>query len=95
MSPNDDRHGTVALGGFVDVDAQVQCAALVLPVINSLFRYRHAHRFLETSESAGCVGRLPEFHYIYLPDEDAMAEGNSMIALLRGETLEMPPVLWL
>ena len=95
MRPDDDRYSALALNEASGIDAKVCCAALVWPVINPLSRYRHAHRSLETPESAGWVGRLPEFHDIYWPDEDAMAEGNPMMALVRGETVTTPPALWL
>ena len=95
MRPDDDRYGALALNSAVRIDAQVRCAALVWPVINPLSRYRHAVRSLEIPENSGWVGRLPEFHDIYWPDEGAMAEGNPMMALLRGETVTTPPALWL
>ena len=37
---------------------------------------------------------MPEFHDIYWPDEDAMAGGSPMMALVRGETLATPFALW-
>ena len=41
---------------------------------------------------AGCRVR---FHDIYWSVEDAMAEGNQMLVLLRGETVAMPSTFWL
>ena len=38
---------------------------------------------------------MPEFHDIYRRNEGAMAEGNPMMALLRGQYLETPSAVWL
>ena len=40
------------------------------------------------------VDRVLPLHDQYWQDEDAMAEGNPVLALERGETVEMPPVLY-
>jgi len=67
-------------------------AMLTWPVINPLSRYNHAKRARASGD--GWVGDIPERHDIYWKDEAAMAEGNPMLALERGETLATPPALW-
>ena len=95
MRPDDDRYGALALPGSGGVDARVRCAALVWPVINPLSRYHHALRALEGEGTDAWVGRIPEFHHIYWPDEASMAEGNPLLALVREEGVVTPPAVWL
>ena len=95
MRPFDQRYSAIPLVGGDAVNARVRCTALVWPVINPLSRYLHAHRSLKTPEGAGWVGRLPEFHDTYWGDQEVMEEGNPMLALVRGEVIESPPVVWL
>jgi hypothetical protein len=66
------------------------------PVIDPLGRYRYAKQLKETGKS------YPEFVDLVLPlhdkywqNEDAMAEGNPVLALERGERVELPPVLYI
>jgi acetyl esterase/lipase len=89
MRPHDPRYGAQALPG---VDATVRCVGMTWPVINPLSRYNHAKRARASGD--GWVGDIPERHDIYWKDEAAMAEGNPMLALERGETLATPPALW-
>ena len=89
MRPHDPRYGAQALPG---VDATVRCVGMTWPVINPLSRYNHAKRARASGD--GWVGDIPERHDIYWKDEAAMAEGNPMLALERGETLAAPPALW-
>ena len=95
MRPEDRRYSMIALKGGEGINAESLCVALIWPVINPLSRYRHLLRALKTAEKNEWVGRLPEFHEIYWRNEDAMAEGNPMMALLRGENIETPPAVWL
>lgn len=100
MRPRDERYAAIELDGApsVDaVDASVQCVGMAWPVINPLSRYRHALKSRAgagPSEPADWVGAIPEYHDAYWGDEDTMAEGNPMLLLERGETVEMPPALW-
>ena len=89
MRPHEPRYGAQALPG---VDATVRCVGMTWPVINPLSRYNHAKRARANGD--GWVGDIPERHDIYWKDEAAMAEGNPMLALERGETLATPPALW-
>ena len=89
MRPDDPRHAAPPLPG---ADATVRCVAMTWPVINPLSRYRHAKR--ARAKGDDWVGDIPERHDIYWRTEDAMAEGNPMLALERGEAVATPPALW-
>lgn len=95
MRPHDPRYTEIILDGDTKVDAGVVCVALEWPVINPLSRYHHALRSLQNPDTAGWVGRIPEFHHTYWVDEETMTEGNPMLALERGEDVETPPTIWL
>jgi acetyl esterase/lipase len=94
MRPRDTRYASLPLKS--DIDASVRCAILLWPVIDPLGRYRYAKEL----KAAGppypdIVDRVLPAHDQYWGTEDAMAEGNPVMALERGETVEMPPVLYL
>jgi len=89
MRPDDPRYAALPLAG---VDATVRCVGMTWPVINPLSRYHHAKRARANGD--GWVGDIPERHDIYWETEAAMAEGNPMLALERGETLATPPAIW-
>ena len=55
----------------------------------------YLHRTFKFAKKKEWVGRLPGFHDIYRRNEGAMAEGNPMMALLRGQYLETPSAVWL
>jgi acetyl esterase len=66
------------------------------PVIDPLGRYRYAKQLKESGKP------YPEFVDLVLPlhdkywkTEDAMAEGNPVQALERGENVALPPVLYI
>ena len=92
MRPNDQRYGALQLPGGATVDASVRCVAMTWPVINPLSRYHHAKRARANGD--GWVGNIPERHDTYWKTEAAMAEGNPMLALERGEAVETPPAVW-
>ncbi len=94
MRPDDARYTALPLSGGPAVDAAVHCVAMVWPVINPLSRYRHALRLRENDDPPAWVGNIPERHDRYWGDEAAMAEGNPMLALERGEAVATPPALW-
>jgi len=96
MRPRDPRYSSLPLpAGTAPVDASVRCAILLWPVIDPLARYRYAKKL----KAAGAP--YPEFVDLVLPlhdkywkTEEAMAEGNPVLALERGERVETPPVLY-
>ena len=96
MRPRDARYAAIKLpDGLPAADATVKCVAMLWPVINPLSRYRHALRARDSASPPGWVGDIPERHDRYWRTEAAMAEGNPMRALERGETLVLPPAIWI
>jgi acetyl esterase/lipase len=95
MRPRDLRYAEIELdAGAQPVDASVRCVGMLWPVINPLSRYRRVRRLRDEENTPAWVGNLPERHDLYWISEQTMDEGNPMLALERGETLEMPPALW-
>lgn len=92
MRPRDPRYASVPLPGY---DATVRCVVMLWPVINPLSRYRYARRVRDAANPPPWVGNIPERHDTYWKTEAAMAEGNPMLALERGEKVETPPALWI
>ncbi|MBV8615285.1 MAG: alpha/beta hydrolase [Acetobacteraceae bacterium] len=93
MRPRDPRYAAIPLRGG-PADASVEAVAMLWPVINPLSRYRHALRARDSANPPAWVGDIPERHERYWRDEAAMAEGNPMLALERGEAVALPPALW-
>jgi len=93
MRPGDPRYAAIALSGE-EMDASVRCVGMTWPVINPLSRYRYAKRLLASANPPAWPAGIPERHDVYWKSEAAMAEGNPMLALERGEKVETPPALW-
>ncbi len=103
MRPFDARYTALPVEG-ADVDATVKCVAAAWPVINPLSRYRHTKNHLSGDAAVRWHEAAPEDyhrpqgivdnHHLYWADEDEMAEGSPLLALERGETMAMPPALW-
>ena len=94
MRPRDPRYAAIPLQAG-SADASVEAVAMLWPVINPLSRYRHALRARDSASPPAWVGDIPERHDRYWRDEAAMAEGNPMLALERGEAVWLPPALWI
>jgi acetyl esterase len=96
MRPADARYAAIALpAGSPAVDATVQAIVMQWPVINPLSRYRHARRLRDSANPPGWVGNIPERHELYWKTEAAMAEGNPILILEKGEKVLTPPTLWI
>ncbi|MEM7254716.1 MAG: alpha/beta hydrolase [Pseudomonadota bacterium] len=93
MRPDDPRYAATALEG--DNDASVVCVAMTWPVINPLSRYRHALRLRDSRDPPAWTHDIPARHDIYWKTESNMEEGNPLLALERGESLQTPPALWI
>lgn len=93
MRPEDPRYASLPLDG-AEVDARVCCVGMTWPVINPISRYRYALRGRASANPPGWIGDIPERHDTYWGTEEAMIEGNPMLALERGEAVETPPTLW-
>nr|WP_145549928.1 alpha/beta hydrolase [Variovorax boronicumulans] len=96
MRPQDPRYAALPLEGGEGIDARVAFAVLCWPVIDPLGRYRYAREW----EASGrpypeTIARVLPDHLRYWGSEDAMAEGNPVLALERGEAVVTPPVLYL
>ena len=100
MRPHDERYAAIALDADTsevdapEVDATVVCVGMQWPVMNPLSRYRHALRERAANPPAAWVGDIPESHDRYWVTDENMSEGNPMLALERGETVKMPPAMW-
>lgn len=97
MRPRDPRYAAIALPvGAATVDASVRCVVLCWPVIDPLARYRYAKKLKEGGTPyPDVVDRVLPAHDEYWRTEEAMAEGNPVLALERGERVELPPALYL
>ncbi|MGH7354899.1 MAG: alpha/beta hydrolase, partial [Candidatus Rokuibacteriota bacterium] len=97
MRPRDPRYAAVPLpAGAPDVDASLRCMILCWPVIDPLARYRYVKKLKEGGTPyPELVDRVMPGHDQYWKTEEAMAEGNPVLALERGERVETPPVLYL
>jgi acetyl esterase len=97
MRPTDARYAAIQLpAGSPAVDAAVRCVVLCWPVIDPLGRFHYAKKL----KAAGppypdVVDRVLPHHYSYWGTEAAMAEGNPVMALERGEKALMPPALYI
>ena len=93
MRPNDPRYASLPLAG--GADARVGCVVLCWPVIDPLSRYRYAKALKAKGQPyPEVVDRVLPCHDDYWKTEEAMAEGNPVLALERGEPVELPPSLY-
>src|SRR6185437_12890577 len=96
MRPADPRYTVLPLpAGSPTVDAGVGAVGMLWQVINPLSRYNHARRARDSANPPAWVGNIPGRHDLYWKTEANMADGNPMLALERGETVQLPPALWL
>jgi len=96
MRPSDRRYASIKLeAGDPTIDASVRCVAMLWPVINPISRYRRALRLRGDADPPAWIADLPERHDLYWRTEEAMIEGNPMLALERGEVVETPPAIWI
>lgn len=94
MRPRDARYASIPLDGVAD--ASVGCVVMCWPVIDPLSRYRYAKALKAKGQPyPEVVDRVLPCHDEYWKNEEAMAEGNPVLALERGEAVELPPVLYL
>jgi acetyl esterase/lipase len=94
MRPRDPRYA--ALPGPAGADASLRCVVALWPVIDPLGRYQYARALRAKGQPyPEIVDRVLPCHDQYWQTEAAMAEGNPVMALERGEPAELPPVLYL
>ena len=96
MRPRDARYAALSLpAGSPSVDATLRCVVLCWPVIDPLARYRYAKRLKASGQPyPDVIDRVLPNHDLFWQTEEAMAEGNPVLALERGERVELPPVLY-
>jgi acetyl esterase len=95
MRPQDSRYSAIPVAGSA-FDAKVRGVIMGAPVIDPLGRYRYAKQLKESGKShPEFVDLVLPLHDKYWKTEDAMAEGNPVMALERGERVELPPVLYI
>jgi acetyl esterase len=93
MRPRDPRYAAIAMpAGTANHDASVRCVVMSWPVINPLSRYRLAKRAVAAGEEWG-KSIVPR-HDKYWVTEANMSEGNPLLALERGEKVQLPPAIW-
>ncbi|HEU5194918.1 MAG TPA: alpha/beta hydrolase [Methylomirabilota bacterium] len=97
MRPQDARYASIALPANAPrVDASVQAVVLCWPVIDPLGRYQYAKKLKEGGAPyPEVVDRVLPGHDSYWVTEANMAEGNPVMALERGEKVEMPPAIYI
>lgn len=94
MRPRDARYASIPLPDGDAHDAGVRCVIMSWPVINPLSRYRHARRALAGANPPAWPNSIVARQDAYWRTEDAMAEGNPLLALERGEPVQTPPAIW-
>ena len=96
MRPQDARYAAFKPPyGVTDVGMRLDYLVLCWPVIDPLARYQYAKKLRDGDEPyPGFVDRVLPAHDQYWRDEETMAEGNPVLALERGETVDLPPVLY-
>lgn len=97
MRPHDSRYSAIPLPvGAAKVDATVRAVVMCWPVIDPLSRYHYAKKLKAGGKPyPDVVDQVLPLHDQYWQTEAAMAEGNPVLALERGERVETPPVLYL
>ena len=95
MRPDDSRYASVAVDGGDGIDASVRCVGMLWPVINPLSRYRNALKQRASDDPPAWIGTIPEKHDTYWRDEATMEEGNPLLALMRGEDVQLLPAVWI
>jgi acetyl esterase/lipase len=95
MRPHDPRYATIPTpAGSPAHDASVRCVIMSWPVINPLSRYRHAKRAQASVNPPEWPKSIIARQDSYWRSEAAMAEGNPLLALERGENVLTPPAIW-
>jgi acetyl esterase len=85
MRPNDPRYRTLPLPEGEDVSARLSYLLAAWPVLDPYARYLFAKENNRAS--------LVEATNSYFLTHDAMKEGNPLLALERGEPVDLPPAL--
>jgi acetyl esterase/lipase len=97
MRPFDPRYSALAPpAGAGAVDATVRCVIMTSPVIDPLGRYHYAKDLKAKGQPyPPLVDEVLPCHDAYWKTEAAMNEGCPARALEQGESVQLPPVLYL
>lgn len=95
MRPADPRYAEISRPETSGFDATVGCVVLCWPVIDPLGRYHYAKELIVAgSDYPENIPKVLPSHDKFWGSEDAMAEGSPLRILERGETVTLPPVLY-
>ncbi|HEY3068391.1 MAG TPA: alpha/beta hydrolase [Methylomirabilota bacterium] len=96
MRPHDPRYEAIPLpAGTPAADATLRCVILCWPVIDPLARYHYVKKLKAGGKPyPDIVDRVLPCHDRFWETEEAMAEGNPVLALERGERGPLPPALY-
>lgn len=96
LRPRDGIYNSIPLAGSRH-DATVQCAIMCWPVIDPLGRYEYATKLLTTKDAT--LRKQAEnwvaCHDRYWPNTSEMEQANPARMVARGETVELPPVVYI
>jgi acetyl esterase/lipase len=96
MRPHDPRYAAIPLPtGAPVVDSSLRYVVMFWPVINPLGRHHNARRLHEWPNPPDWPPRTMRLSLAYWMNEENMAEGSPLLALERGEKVEMPPAIWI
>lgn len=95
MRPRDGMYATIPLKDAHHVDASVQCAIMCWPVIEPLGRYHYARKHLNTPALRKQAEVWVSCHEKYWPGEADMAEASPGRIIARGDTVELPPIVYI
>ncbi len=97
MRPHDPRYAALPLADAgTAVDARAAFVVMCWPVIDPLGRYHYALQLQASGQPyPEAIDRVIPDHLRYWSNEEAMAEGSPVRALQAGESLALPPVLYL
>jgi acetyl esterase/lipase len=94
VRPHDPRYCAIPnLADWPAVDATVGWVVSFWPVISPLGRYHYAKELLSRGELPRMTDLVLPGHEQFWVTEEAMSEGDPVLALGRGERLELPPVM--
>lgn len=96
MKPADPRYASIPLAGEgAAFDARIAFAVSLWPVICPLGRYRYAKNRLAEGKPIQVRTEQIRSQDRYWGSEEAMGEGSPVQALIRGDKVETPDVLYL
>jgi acetyl esterase/lipase len=94
IRPHDKRYSAIPnQSGVQAIDARVSWVIAFWPVISPLGRYRYAKLMASQGKLKRMTGLVLPGHEQFWDTEDAMSEGDPVLAFERGEQLDLPPTI--